>query len=218
VFRTAIKGVGVIASLAVIAALTGCGPIQMGAAAIVGGQRISTSTLTSDVAALDKVYQANPSIQRNVTYTPARMPQLVLQWLIRFRVIDDMAAHDGIHVSAAASQRALAATTQQIETQAGAAVGAAQFSVYNALPPSFLGKFGHFVATINALAAYYTGLKNVSALTPAQQKVFSARFVADSAAAARRLKIKVNPRFGRYAAAEVGILPVPDTLSKPASS
>src|SRR6266487_4166847 len=69
--------VGVSAAAAIVT-FTACGPVQMGAAAIIGTERVPASTLSGDVSALNKVYQAHPSLQANVQYKPSQMPQLVL--------------------------------------------------------------------------------------------------------------------------------------------
>jgi SurA-like protein len=218
VLRTAIRSAGVVGVLAVSVSVAGCGPVQMGAAAIVGGQRIATATLASNVAALDRVYQANPAVARQVQYTPGQMPQFVLQWMVRFRVIDDVASHDGVRVTPAEAQRTVAALTQQYVQQSGATKGTAQFAVFNALPPPLISQYGRYVEIISKLASLYTGLNNVSSLTPAQQQVFSRRINAEVAAAAKRLDIKINPRFGQLNVGLLGIFPASDTLSRPAPS
>ena len=88
--------------LAALTALTACGPVQMGSAAIVGDQGISASTLTSQVSNLKDAYNANRgSIQ--LQYPLSQAPQQVLSWLVRFRIRDQMAARNGITVTRAES-------------------------------------------------------------------------------------------------------------------
>ena len=52
-----------VVALAVLA-LTACGPVQMGSAAIVGGDRISASTLTTEVNNLNDAYHARQGAAR----------------------------------------------------------------------------------------------------------------------------------------------------------
>ncbi len=217
-FRTVIRSVGAAAALAVLVCLVGCGPVRVGAAAIVGTQRISTSTLSGEVADLNEVYQAHPALRRNVQYTTAQMPRLVLMWLVRFRVISDIARHNGVQVTAADAQGALATVRAQAGQQAGAPVSSAQFALLSAVPPRMAGQFGRYQATIEKLALLYTGAKNLSSLTQAQQQQFSKRIQAELAAAVKRLNIKINPRFGRLNAAQLSIVATPDRLSRPGTS
>jgi hypothetical protein len=212
VFRIAIRSAGAAAALAALVLLTGCGPILMGAAAILGMQRISNSTLSANVAELDNVYQANPSLQHDVQYTPAQMPRLVLMWLIRFRVVDDIARHNGVQVTQAEAQHGLAGAVAQIEQQTGAPITPAQLAVFNAMPPSLTAQFGRYEATIEKLALAFTGAKSASSLTPAQQQQFAARISTEVAAATKRLDIKVNPRYGRLDPAQLTINPPQNPL------
>ena len=63
------------------------------------------------------------------------MPRLVLMWLVRFRVVDAIAARNGVQVTPAETQQALVQAAAQIEQQTGSAITPAQFAVFNALPP-----------------------------------------------------------------------------------
>ena len=217
VFRITIRSAGAIAALAALVLLTGCGPILMGAAAILGTQRVSSSTLSADVAALNNVYQANPSLQHDVQYTPAQMPRLVLMWLVRFRVIDDIAQHNGVQVTPAEAQQGLVQAAAQIEQQTGAPITRAQLAVFNAMPPNLTDQFGRYEATIEKLAVAFTGAKSASSLTTAQQQQFAARIGAEVAAATKRLDIKVNPRYGRLDPAQLVINPPQNPLARTAA-
>ncbi len=217
VFRTAIRSAGAVAALAALVSLTACGPVQMGAAAILGTQRVSTSTLSNDVAALNDVYQAHPSLQREVQYKPADMPRLVLMWLVRFRVIDAIAQDEGVQVTPAEAQQGVARAAAAIEQQTGSAVTPAQFAVFNALPPSLTSQYGRYEAAIEKLAVVYTGAKSASSLTPAQQQQFAARITAAVAATTKRLGIKINPQFGQLDAAQLTIDAPTSSLSRTAA-
>ena len=96
------------AVLAVLAGVTGCGHIQMGSAAIVGSQGISSATLTSQVNDLTAAYhRANGAIR--LQFPLSQAPQQVLGWLVRFRVRDEMAARNHITVTRAETEAVQAA-------------------------------------------------------------------------------------------------------------
>jgi hypothetical protein len=217
VFRTAIRGTAAVGALAALVSLTACGPVQMGAAALFGTERVSTSTLSNEVASLDAVYQAHPSLQSEVQYKPADMPRLVLMWLVRFRVVDAIAARSGVQVTPAEAQQALVRAAAQIEQQTGSNITPAQFAVFNALPPSLTAAYGRYQATIEKLAVVYTGAKNASSLTAAQQQQFAARISAEVTATTKRLGIEINPQFGQLNAAQLTISPPQIPLSRSAA-
>src|SRR5487761_299050 len=90
------------AKLAVVAfggciALAACGPVQLGSAAIVGGQRITTSTLTTQVADLNNAFHADGG-KVQLAFPASQMPQQVLAWMIRFQVRDQLAGREHITV------------------------------------------------------------------------------------------------------------------------
>jgi hypothetical protein len=207
---------GVIAAAAVT--LTACGPAQMGAAAIIGTDRVPTSTLSGDVSALNKVYQAYPSLQANVQYKPSQMPQLVLMWLIRFKILDDIAQRAGVQVSPGEAQATLDGAIRQIEQQTTRTMSQQEFAMFNAVPPNLAGQFGRFEATLEKLAVLYTGATSASSLSPSQQEEFSRRLSAEVAAATKRLNIKINPRFGQLDERQLTIVATPDRLSRPEPS
>ena len=68
------------------AVLTACGgQVKLGAAALMSTDRISASTLSAQVANLNKNYQRYKG-QIQLQYEVSQMPQQVLSWLIRFQV------------------------------------------------------------------------------------------------------------------------------------
>jgi hypothetical protein len=207
-----------VAAAAAVVALTACGPVQMGSAAIVGTQRVSTSALSDDVSKLNNVYQAHPSLQANVQYKPAQMTQLVLMWLVRFKILDDIARRAGVQVSPGEAQATLDRTIREAEQQTARTMSRQEFAMFNAVPPNLAGQFGRFEATIEKLAVLYTGAASASSLSPSQQEEFSRRLNAEVAAATRRLDIKINPRFGQLDEKQLIIVATPDRLSKPEPS
>ena len=94
------------AVLAAGLAVAACGQVQMGAAAIVGSQRISSGTLSDEVANLNAGYQAHKK-QIQLQYPVAQMPQQVLAWIVRFQVRNQLATREGISVTPTDVQQAL---------------------------------------------------------------------------------------------------------------
>ncbi len=72
------------AAAAATCALSACGPVRMGAAAITGGQRITATTLGDQVTNLESAYQAGKS-KIQLQFPLAQAPQQVLGWMLRFR-------------------------------------------------------------------------------------------------------------------------------------
>lgn len=211
------KNTVVIAAAATAVTLTACGPVQMGAAAIIGTERVPTSTLSDYVSALNSVYQAHPDLQARASAKPAQMPQQVLTWLVQFRVIDEVARRYGVQVTPGDAQGTLSALTSQAGQQLGTPLSTTEYMMLNGLPPSLMGEFGHFLATYQKVVLIFTGGKNPSSLSSAQLQAASQRFRADIRAAADRLNIKINPRFGQLNVSQLAIAPTPDRLSKPES-
>ena len=195
--------------LAALTALTACGPVQMGSAAIVGDQGISASTLTSQVSNLKDAYNANRgSIQ--LQYPLSQAPQQVLSWLVRFRIRDQMAARNGITVTRAESEtasRALAEQARQNHTKL------ADLAVANGLPPDLLPELGRYEAIQTALVRKLDG-----GMLPTSQSglnALSQKFGALQCHAAKSLAIRVNPQFGRLDYNQLAIIPAALKLSAP---
>lgn len=207
------------AACAALIPLAGCGsaPVQMGAAAIVGSQRITTATLSDNVAGLNKAYQANPAVASQLQYKPSQMPQLVLTWLVRFPVLDSVVQDKRIQVSQGDSQRGLAAAAQIFQQQTGQNISPNLLALANGVPPSLLPRFGRFEAELSKLTELYTGGKQPASQQEqqAESQLVNERLTADIAAATKTLNIKVNPRYGQLNAAQLMVGPGPDKLSRP---
>ena len=78
--------------------------MQAGAAAIVGDQRITVSALDTQVSNLQAAVKPYGSC---LPITTAQMPSEVLSWMIRFEVMDQVAAANGINVTDAQAQAGL---------------------------------------------------------------------------------------------------------------
>ncbi len=210
------------AALAAGAVLTACGPVKMGAAAVMStSPRISSSTLAAQVSDLNQGYQQNKD-KITLQYPVSQMPQQVLGWLIRFRVRDELAADHGIRVTPAQVQQALAQIRAQAATSPGTPVNLTQLAVANGLPPDELTALGRYQAIQTALVSQLDGGKLPKSSTALQ--ALGGQFSKAECQAAKQLAIRVNPQYGRLDYAQYSIIAAPSTLSatgpspKPAAS
>jgi hypothetical protein len=193
-------------------ALAACGPIQMGSAAIVGGHRITTSTLTTEVANLSNYYNAH-SKKVQLTFSTSQMPQEVLAWLVRFQVRDRVASREGITVSPGDVQRALAQIAAQA-AQSGSTSNLTLLAVANGLPPNLISSdLGRYQAIADLLVTRFDG--GVSPTSQAGQTTLDNEFNHAQCEAAKSLDIKINPQFGRLDYGQLAIVASPNTLSAP---
>ena len=98
------------AALAAALALSACGTVRLGAAAVTNTSRIPTATVSAEVNNLDAAYKAHKA-KVQLQFPASQMPQEVLSWLLRFRVQDQLAAQEGITVTEAETQQAIASAT-----------------------------------------------------------------------------------------------------------
>jgi hypothetical protein len=195
------------AGLGAGAVLAACSPVQAGAAAIVGNQRItvaSVDTQVSDLQASLKHYngilqQINAGLQQQqLPVFGEPLSRLVLNWQINFALINQMAAADGISVTPAQGAAALASQAKSN--------GVTQNVYLTAIgiPLPMSQQAGTFLAEESALSKKYGS--NTSAIAKAQ------------CTAAKTLNIQVSPQFGRfdYSPSTMGLVAGNDTLSRPA--
>jgi hypothetical protein len=205
VLRTAVSVTA--AAIAATCALAACGPVRMGSAAILGNERITSTTLSDQVASLQQAYQANKS-KIQLQFPLSQAPQEVLAWLVRFRVRDEMATRNHVKVSSGQSERALAS----IAAQAGAS-GIKNLAVANGLPPDLLPDLGRYEAIQNALVARMDG--GTLPKSTAAQQALGAALTLRQCRAAKALNIMVNPRFGQVDYSQLSIIPAATALSAP---
>jgi SurA-like N-terminal domain len=190
-------------------ALTACGTMQLGAAAVVGNQRITTSTLATQVSGLNSYFHSH-TVQ--LAFPASQAPQQVLAWLIRFRVRDQLAAQQHITVTNADVQRAIAAITAQ-ERQSGNTTSLTAIAAANGLPPDMINPgLGRYEAIQTALI---TKLGGTSSSSPADQQRIGNEFNRAQCLAAKSLHIKVSPQFGRLDYSQLALVAAADTLSAP---
>jgi hypothetical protein len=205
--RAAAAGAAAIGACVVLAA---CSPVQMGAAATVGSQRITTSSVDTQVSSLQAAAAKYGSA---VTITPAQMPASVLSWLIRFQVMNQVAAANGITVTQAQSAQGLSSLSA-VATQNGFH-STAELLVASGVAPSMFSQVGTWEAQQDAFAKMNNGGKEPT--STAEQNAFTTAIDQAQCTAAKSLNIKVSPQFGRfdYSPSALGVVPAPDTLSRP---
>jgi hypothetical protein len=195
-------------------AVAACGTVHMGAAAIVGNQRISSSNLSAEVANLNAGYQRYHR-QIQLQYPVSQMPQQVLAWIIRFQVRDRLATREGITVTPTQVGQALAAITASIR-QSGNNATLPEVAVANGLPPDMVNDLGQYQAIETKLLDRLDGGK-LPASTAAQQALEDT-FNKSQCQAAKSLDIQVNPQFGELNYNDFSVVLTPTTLSKPQTS
>ncbi len=193
------------------AVLAACSPVQAGAAAVVGDQRITVSSLDTQVSNLQAA--AKP-YGTTLPITAAQMPAAVLSWLIRFQVMDEVAAANGINVTdsqAQAGYNSLSAVASQ-----NGFTSTAELLIANGVPPQMFGQVGRWEAQRDAFARKHNGGKELT--TTAEQNAFNTAINKAQCEAGKSLNIKVSPQFGRVDYTQFSVVAAPDTLSRPAGT
>jgi SurA N-terminal domain len=210
--RTRLAALGAV-SLGACAVLAACSPVKTGAAAVVGDQRISVASLDAQVANLQTAAKPFGS---QVQLTTAQMPGAVLSWLIRFEVEDEVAASNGISVSAAQVQQGVASIRSQAQQAAAQnGISSPQVVLLTAgISPQMLPALGRFQAQQIAFAEKVNGGRLPT--TSAENQTVDAALTKAQCTAAKSLNIQVSPQFGRLDYSQFTIVPTADTLSRPA--
>jgi hypothetical protein len=197
------------AGLGACALLAACSPVQAGAAAIVGDQRITVSSLDTQVSNLQTA--AKP-YGTSLQITTAEMPAAVLSWMIRFQVMDEVAAANGIDVTDSQAQAGYNSLSS-VASQNGF-TGTGELLIANGVPPQMFGQVGRWEAQQDAFARKQNGGKEPT--TTAEQNAFTTAINKAQCEAGKSLNIKVSPQFGRVDYTQFSVVAAPDTLSRPA--
>jgi hypothetical protein len=199
------------AGLGACAVLAACSPVQVGAAAVVGNQRITVSSLDTQVS---NWQEAAKHYGTGIQLTTAQAPSAVLSWLIRFAVMDQVAADNGISVTEAQSQAGLSSLST-VAKQNGFS-GTSQLLIANGVPPQLFPQVGQWDAQQTAYGLKANGGKVPTTTT--EQNNVSAAVTKAQCTAAKSLNIQISPQFGRLNYTQLAVVPAPDTLSKPAGT
>jgi hypothetical protein len=195
------------AATAAVLALAGCGTVRLGSAAVTNTDRISSSTVAAQVSNLDQAYNANKA-KVQLQFPAAQKPQVVLSWLLRFKVREQMAHRYGVNVTHQQVQAALASATAQAK-QSG--VTLTDLAVANGVPPDQIGELGRYIAIQNAVLARLDG-----GTLPASQTaltILGNQFNTSQCRAAKSLGIQVNPQFGELDYRQISVVHAPDKLA-----
>jgi hypothetical protein len=207
VLRTAVKVAAAVMAGGV--ALSACGTVKMGAAAITGNSRISSATLTSEVANLSDAYRANLANGIHPQRPAGQEAQQVLTWLILFRVYDQLASQHGISVTSTQTEQAL--TPYATQAASNKFTLTQYLSAAAALPPNLVHQFGEAAAIQAALVNKIDGGTLPS--TSAGQAALSSQLSHYQCQAAKSLGITVNPQYGQYDYNGYQVVPAPPTLA-----
>jgi hypothetical protein len=191
-------------------AVSACGSVQLGAAAIAGGTRITSATLTNEVANLNAAYKQDKARKVSPQLPVGQETQQVLTWLITFQIYDRVAEQHGIHVTAlqvhqqesrglSAPARANKLTVQEYVSAGGA------------LPPNLAPQLARLYAIESALVYRITGGKAPSTATGKSNETVAINHAV--CLASKSLDIRVNPQFGAYDYASHSVVTVPPTLA-----
>ena len=195
------------AALAAALALTACGNVQLGAAAVTHTSRIPTATVSAEVSNLDAAYKADKA-KVQLQFPASQMPQQVLSWLVRFRVREQMAARNHLTITRAETQSALASASAQAK-QSG--VTLTDLAVANGIPPDQINELGRYVAIQNQLLDRLDG--GTLPTASAALQTLGNKFNTYQCRAAKSMGIRVNPQFGQLDYSQVTVIPAPAKLA-----
>jgi hypothetical protein len=194
--------------------VTGCTPVKMGSAAIVGSQRITIATLTTEVTNLSQNAKLYPG---TVQLSSAQATQETLTWLVRFRINEELARQAGITITTAQAQKALAqiyaAAKANAQAQGISNVTLNLILVANGIPPNLAAEVGRYQAIDDQFILRANGGNqptSTSAQTATTAKLTQARCVA-----AKALKIQVNPQFGQLNYTQQLVVSAPSRVTRP---
>jgi hypothetical protein len=199
------------AGLGACALLAACSPVKAGAAAIVGNQRITVTSLDDQVSNL----QAASKSVSGVNLSAAQQPAAVLTWLIRFSIMDQLAADNGIAVTQAQVQSGLSniqSEAAQDASQEGFSSAQALF-LGNGLSPQMLPALGRWVAQETEYQIKANGGKEPT--TTAESNAVTAKYNKAECQAAKSLSIQVSPQYGRIDYSTYTVVASPNVLSAP---
>ena len=209
--RTRLAALGAV-GFGACALLAACSPVKAGAAAIVGDQRITVSSLDTQVQNLQAAAKPYGS---SIQLTTAEMPNAVLSWLIRFGIQDQASASAGISVTQAQIQAGIASINSQAASAASQeGLSSGQAALVNAgISPQMLPALGRYQAQELAYAQQVNGGKLPT--TQAESNTVTAALTKSQCTAAKSLNIQVSPQFGRLDYTQLSVVATPNILSQP---
>ena len=195
------------AGLGACAVLAACSPVQVGAAAIVGSQRITVSSLDTQVSNWQTAAKPYAS---TIQIKSADAPAAVLSWLVRFAVQDQVAAANGISVTQAQSQAGLSSLSAVAQQNGFSSTS--QLLIANGVPPQLFPQVGQWDAQQTAYGLKVNGGQEPTTTT--EQNNVSAAVTKAQCTAAKSLNIQVSPQFGRLDYTQYAVVPAPSVVSR----
>jgi len=191
----------------------GCSPVKMGAAAIVGNQRITIATLDTEVTDLSTAAKQYPT---TVKLSSQEETQQTLGWLIRFQINEQLARQEGITISSGQAQAALTEIYAEAKSEA-ASEGLTNITLNlilaaNGIPPNMSAEVGRYQAIENQFILQANGGKVPTAT--AAQTATTAKLTKAQCVAAKGLKIQINPQYGQLNYSQYQIVPAPSTVTR----
>ena len=190
-----------------MAALAACGPLRLGAAAIYGGQRVTQSTLTSEVSAVTANYHADQAKGLTPQYSEAQIPNQVLSWILRFATMRRVAASHGVTVTPAQAQSIGAALGAQARQNK---LTLDQYLAQGAVPPDLLVSYELYAYAENRLLSQLGDQSTQAGQTASQAKLTTL-----FCQAARSLDISVNPQYGAFSYKNFQVEAIANPLAAP---
>ncbi|HEX4833193.1 MAG TPA: SurA N-terminal domain-containing protein [Trebonia sp.] len=191
--RRVAGGIGAVAVAAMM--LAACSPVKLGAAAVVGSQRITSASLDSDVSDLQA---AIPQYLGSVQVDKTKIPNLVLANLVSFAIRNKTAENLGITVSQTQVDAAIAWQYQQNSQSVS---NPQQLIVASAVPPQMASQYGRYWAIwLVYLSRVNNGQFPTQENSAIDQQI--AKFNAAECKAAQSLHVQVNPQYGNLAYAK----------------
>ena len=208
-----IKASAVVAGVGL--AVAACSPVKMGAAAVVGNQRITIATLDTEATNLSRAAAQYPTI---VNLNASQRTQATLTWLIRYQINEEVARQAGITVSTAQAQQALnqayTSAKAAAEQQGLTKVTLSLILAASGIPPNTSTELGRYEAIANQYLKAANGgtapAAGSAASTAAGNKLSKAE-----CQAAKTLNISVNPQFGQLNYNGYQIVAAPPAVARP---
>jgi hypothetical protein len=195
-------------------AVAACSPVKMGAAAVVGNQRITIATLGTEVTNLSQAAAQYPTI---VNQNASQRTQATLTWLIRYQINEEVARQSGITVSTAQAEAALSQAytmaKSAAEQQGLTNVTLSLILAASGIPPNTSAELGRYEAIANQYLKAANGgtapAAGSAASTAAGTKLNQAE-----CQAAKALNISVNPQFGQLDYSRYQIVAAPPAVAR----
>jgi hypothetical protein len=193
--------------------VTACSPVKMGAAAVVGNQRITVASLDTEVTNLSQAAKQYPGV---VTLSAAQETQETLGWLVRFKINEELAQQAGITVSSSQAQTALAqiyaSAKASAQSQGVTNVTLPLILAANGIPPNMSAEVGRYQAIETQYIEQLNGGKVPT--SAAAQTATSAKLERAQCVAAKNLQIEINPQYGRLNYTQYQIVSAPSTVTR----